>query len=45
MKLSLALAAGLTLGLAVSGAQAADPVTIQLKWVAQAQFAGYFVAK
>ena len=26
-------------------AHAADPVTIQLKWVAQAQFAGYFVAK
>ena len=26
-------------------AQAADPVTLQLKWVAQAQFAGYFVAK
>ncbi|MBW3096174.1 ABC transporter substrate-binding protein [Pseudohoeflea coraliihabitans] len=26
-------------------AQAADEVTLQLKWVAQAQFAGYFVAK
>jgi NitT/TauT family transport system substrate-binding protein len=26
-------------------AQAADKVTIQLKWVSQAQFAGYFVAK
>jgi len=26
-------------------ARAADTVTIQLKWVAQAQFAGYFVAK
>ena len=26
-------------------AHAADKVTIQLKWVAQAQFAGYFVAK
>jgi NitT/TauT family transport system substrate-binding protein len=25
-------------------ASAADPVTIQLKWVAQAQFAGYYVA-
>src|SRR3954462_366058 len=45
MKHRLALAAGLSLGLAVSGAQAADSVTIQLKWVAQAQFAGYFVAK
>src|ERR1700709_1037480 len=29
----------------VSAAQAADAVTLQLKWVAQAQFAGYFVAK
>ena len=45
MKHSLALAAGLTLGLAVTAAQAADSVTIQLKWVSQAQFAGYFVAK
>ena len=45
MKHSLALAAGLTLGLAVTAAQAADTVTIQLKWVSQAQFAGYFVAK
>src|SRR6266851_9603541 len=45
MKHSLALAAGLTFGLALSSAQAADSVTIQLKWVAQAQFAGYFVAK
>src|SRR4029077_13427620 len=25
--------------------RAADPVTIQLKWVTQAQFAGYYVAK
>ena len=45
MKHSLALTAGLTFGLALSSAQAADPVTIQLKWVSQAQFAGYFVAK
>jgi NitT/TauT family transport system substrate-binding protein len=45
MKHSVALAAGLALGLAVTSAQAADSVTIQLKWVAQAQFAGYFVAK
>jgi len=45
MKHSLALATGLALGLAVTTAQAADPVTIQLKWVSQAQFAGYFVAK
>ncbi len=26
-------------------ARAADPVTLQLKWVADAQFAGYYVAK
>ncbi|HYM04399.1 MAG TPA: ABC transporter substrate-binding protein [Stellaceae bacterium] len=30
---------------AAATAQAADPVTIQLKWVTQAQFAGYYVAK
>jgi NitT/TauT family transport system substrate-binding protein len=30
---------------AAGGAQAADDVTLQLKWVTQAQFAGYFVAK
>src|SRR5579863_8549093 len=30
---------------AAAAAQAADPVTIQLKWVTQAQFAGYYVAK
>src|SRR5436190_5561922 len=45
MKCTFALAAGLTLGLSWATAQAADTVTIQLKWVAQAQFAGYFVAK
>ncbi len=28
-----------------TGAQAADPLTLQLKWVTQAQFAGYYVAK
>ena len=32
------------LGLLASGAWAADDVTLQLKWVTQAQFAGYFVA-
>jgi NitT/TauT family transport system substrate-binding protein len=35
-------AAGLGLGFA--SAQAADDVTLQLKWVTQAQFAGYYVA-
>jgi len=43
-KLALLLAAG---AFAVSSAQAwaADKVTLQLKWVTQAQFAGYYVAK
>ncbi|WP_198662651.1 ABC transporter substrate-binding protein [Primorskyibacter marinus] len=36
----LALAAGLI----ASGAQAADDLTLQLKWVTQAQFGGYYVA-
>ncbi len=34
----------LTVGFAFS-TQAADKVTIQLKWVTQAQFAGYYVAQ
>jgi NitT/TauT family transport system substrate-binding protein len=37
----LALAASLAMGTAAS---AADKLTLQLKWVTQAQFAGYFVA-
>jgi NitT/TauT family transport system substrate-binding protein len=41
MKLTLALAMTLMAGSAL----AADKVVLQLKWVAQAQFAGYFVAK
>ena len=28
-----------------AGARRADKVTLQLKWVTQAQFAGYYVAK
>jgi NitT/TauT family transport system substrate-binding protein len=39
-----AVAAGGVLAAAAS-AEAADAVTIQLKWVTQAQFAGYYVAK
>ena len=35
----------LAAGLLATAAQAADDVTLQLKWVTQAQFAGYFVAK
>jgi NitT/TauT family transport system substrate-binding protein len=38
------LAAGI-LGFAALPAQADDKFTIQLKWVTQAQFAGYYVAK
>jgi NitT/TauT family transport system substrate-binding protein len=45
MKKIVALATGMTMGLSLAAAQAADSVTIQLKWVSQAQFAGYFVAK
>ena len=41
----MTLALTLGLGLAAQSAVAADAVTIQLKWVTQAQFAGYFVAK
>ena len=41
----IGLAAIATLAAAVVPAQAQDKVTLQLKWVAQAQFAGYFVAK
>ncbi|MFD1882411.1 ABC transporter substrate-binding protein [Paracoccus pacificus] len=33
------------MALTASAAAAADPVTLQLKWVTQAQFAGYYVAK
>jgi NitT/TauT family transport system substrate-binding protein len=39
-------AAAVTLaGCAIGTAEAADKVTLQLKWVTQAQFAGYYVAK
>jgi NitT/TauT family transport system substrate-binding protein len=43
-RLVMVLATGL-LGLNAMAASAADKVTIQLKWVTQAQFAGYYVAK
>ena len=33
------------LALLAGAANAADPLTLQLKWVTQAQFAGYYVAK
>ena len=41
--LGFALALGTSLG--ASPSQAKDKVTLQLKWVTQAQFAGYYVAK
>ena len=38
--------AGIALALAATGpGLAADALTLQLKWVTQAQFAGYYVAK
>jgi len=39
------LIAGLTLAASSSLLHAADDVTLQLKWVTQAQFAGYYVAQ
>ncbi len=45
MKKSLFAFAATAAVLAVGAAQAADKVTLQLKWVTQAQFAGYYVAK
>ena len=45
MKKFLAFGLGIALGMSLTAARAADHVTVQLKWVAQAQFAGYFVAK
>jgi NitT/TauT family transport system substrate-binding protein len=39
------LITGALLAVFATGAHAADDVTLQLKWVTQAQFAGYYVAK
>lgn len=44
MKTMIKTLSAAALGLAASMAQAADDVTLQLKWVTQAQFAGYYVA-
>ena len=44
-KLFAVSVAALVLGSGLITANAADKVTIQLKWVTQAQFAGYFVAQ
>ena len=45
MKKLLAMTLGLAVGLASGTALAKDEVTLQLKWVTQAQFAGYYVAE
>ena len=45
MKKIFATALGLSVGMASFAAMAADEVTLQLKWVTQAQFAGYYVAQ
>jgi len=39
------LTSATALALMAGAGFAADDVTLQLKWVTQAQFAGYFVAK
>ena len=45
MSLKTTLSAiALSLGMTATGTMAADDVTLQLKWVTQAQFAGYYVA-
>ncbi len=44
MKTMMKALTAAALGVAASVAQAADDVTLQLKWVTQAQFAGYYVA-
>lgn len=44
MKTIATFAAAAALGLSTIAAQATEDVTLQLKWVTQAQFAGYYVA-
>ena len=44
MKTITSMTAAAALGLWGAAAQAADDLTLQLKWVTQAQFAGYYVA-
>ncbi|MCL5777803.1 ABC transporter substrate-binding protein [Limibaculum sp. FT325] len=45
MRKVIGLALAGALAMASGAASAADKVTLQLKWVTQAQFAGYYVAK
>lgn len=44
LKGAMALGVAAGIGLSASASSAADPVTLQLQWVTQAQFAGYYVA-
>ncbi len=45
MKKAIALTVGIAMSLMAGSALAKDKLTLQLKWVTQAQFAGYYVAK
>eukprot|EP01036_Dinobryon_divergens_P046242 gene46242-61840_t len=45
MKKTLMAGIALAMSLGMSAAYAQEKVTLQLKWVTQAQFAGYYVAK
>ncbi|HZH26049.1 MAG TPA: ABC transporter substrate-binding protein [Azospirillaceae bacterium] len=45
MRIKALLGSVLALGLSAGAANAQEKVTLQLKWVTQAQFAGYYVAK
>jgi NitT/TauT family transport system substrate-binding protein len=45
MRRTMLAVLALATGLGASAAHAADKVTLQLKWVTQAQFAGYYIAK
>jgi len=45
MKNLIGMVMGVSVGIASTAALAADELTLQLKWVTQAQFAGYYVAQ
>ena len=45
MKKTIGMTLALAMTLMAGAAHAADEVTLQLKWVAQSQFAGYYVAQ
>ena len=44
-KLIMPLLAGALALASATGALALDPIKLQIKWVTQSQFAGYYVAK